>query len=1807
MKKTTGYTLENFGTLQTEELKRYIEAQYHIRNEGLIKARRALLDEKGCIANEPYLETGRFYKSVKRFDADRIGSIGASLLNRLSEYPSQTGVMPTPYTHQIDALEAFCKSGKNIVVATGTGSGKTESFLYPLLVSLIALEKKKPTQSPSTKALILYPMNALVLDQTTRLRKILGSDLSKSEITAEIGRPLRFGNYTGSTPYPGVPSLKKNKENIEPLKELFKVDALPGDESEYRNKLVEVNRTPAKADLKNFFEKLESSDNFSSIIAPNDPELIFRGEMQACPPDVMVTNYSMLEYMLLRPIEQNIFDQTKLWLEASPENFFTIILDEAHMYTGTTGSEVSLLLRRFVDRIGARKGQIRFIVTSASLGEEEEKICEVAEKLTGESKESYTVIYDQTELSVRTGQCDNGFSQVLNHAPLEDLHRLYSKDYDPKSLNSVQVWVDMLSEHLKVAKGDATSETFKQWLGEVLLPTPVFGLARDALRDRPRTPTELTDILFPRDLDNRADLLNKLIGLGALAQAGSNLLLPIRAHFMYRGLPGLYVCANPACGEVGAPVGRMYAEQRSICEDCGSRVFELHTHRTCGSAFIKGYWNVESDNYTDVTLHPTRSSLDSHALEPVYLCVDEHSPLNSEIFSINPRTGKISNSKNPSFLSTTIPFNSEDFQALTIKNFSSTTTGWTYKKCPCCNEPTVKSNESDDEGEMEFESSIMDLATKGEDPFSYLVREQFKLQPASNKQNFRDPNQGRKVLLFSDGRQKAARIAKTLPERLQADLFRAYILKAYLWLQSDEAKEKLCGEDGLLDVTRCTETLNPVVLYHGLLEICSAKGTHFFEGQERLDFAEHLERYAKGKPVKAKKIPESFFQMLANTLCSRHYNLTDLAIAGVQPSERSLNQLVEDVEEEFGEDTYSKTTLRAFVAKRMRDYLAVGAIDGIESKVLRDTLGPVYGPEGQTSTYKLNPRKGYFSSRQADRLFGHEEAKKINQFFAERFLEEKNGNVSNKFELDITKIALSYDDEKNWYECSSCLFLTDLLADENQCPACGSDADAVTIFDPDTPYFRARKLFWRNPVKELLENQADGLFIDVGEHTAQLNYKDNAESIIPTVARNELRFQGLLDPADHLVTKPLDILSSTTTMEVGIDIGGLIAVGMRNVPPQRQNYQQRAGRAGRRGSAFSTVVTYCQNSSHDSHYFKNPSQIINGEMAPVHVEPVNKSLAKRHLLSSVLGSYFRQDRSRTSSDTKASNNIFEHLGLIEDFVGPTEPCMTGLKKWIELAENKSKIRTQNTWYSKLFREEDLERDLEHLLNDLEPKLIQVVDHLKTREQNRGSDNKLDVRLMDVLFDQGYLPAYAFPKDLVNFEIFETRKNIEVKETSSYYIGSALSEAAPGRILVIDKNTYQISSILGESVRSTTRNKAREIFSSKESSVYRYCNSCGRLTDDREQPRDCCNEPTIEKIKVVQPKYVVSKPPKSTKIELRDAIYTQAMQPQIVGDDFTGVKKTPHKRLACSNVTYRANGVRFAHINANGNNSSGTSPNLFTVCTSCGKSSPPYSPEAIREPHDRDYPTREKGILGYHRCGGQQVEKVAIGHEIVTDMSAIEFSLPDTCIKPVGQRLPPELEIACTSLNIALVQSFSKQQDIDERDVGYGCRVAVDESHDVELYFFDDAQGGAGYASQLVPSFFEILKGNKFYNALAVLESCVCDSSCYKCLSSYQNRFIDSSLNRFLGSSLARTLLTGELTQDGDEKYLRSLTQRLLEEIKQVGGTVIGERSFVLGNEHYSFEFIPSLSCKSELQGKELLLRPIDIALRLPNVMDILLK
>ena len=290
--------------------------------------------QKGVVAQDPFIEatpafaTARFLRDLEesRPDAAPKG------LSELMEHGIPLDRFPL-YTHQEEALLSSFGDSGNLLIATGTGSGKTEAFVLPILARILketdawktpsgAAEpgyfdldsqlwihsRRHETREPGIRAIILYPMNSLVNDQMSRLRRVLALNDSPDWQRKHLnGNLIHFGMYTSLTPPTRGPYSRTKREQFE----------------RYLQNLEEQ--------WDNLTEDLRNTGNWS---ATGTSEMLCRWDIQAAPPDILVTNYSMLEYMLIRPIESPIFEATRCWLAGADDRAFILVLDEAHTYTG---------------------------------------------------------------------------------------------------------------------------------------------------------------------------------------------------------------------------------------------------------------------------------------------------------------------------------------------------------------------------------------------------------------------------------------------------------------------------------------------------------------------------------------------------------------------------------------------------------------------------------------------------------------------------------------------------------------------------------------------------------------------------------------------------------------------------------------------------------------------------------------------------------------------------------------------------------------------------------------------------------------------------------------------------------------------------------------------------------------------------------------------------------------------------------------------------------------------------------------------------------------------------------------------------------------------------------------------------------------------------------------------------------------------------------------------------------------------------------------------------------------------------------
>ena len=790
-------------------LRDYIEATYHISSPALIEQRKELLDRPGVVHQIPYIESTPRYQSGEKFAA--IHGIPKAALTAYSALSRPEGGLPAllydpPYKHQSEAIKHNLVGGNNLLVMTGTGSGKTESFLLPILGKLAREAEANPSvfrEQTAVRALILYPMNALVNDQLGRLRSLFGDPRTVRLFKQWAQRPARFARYTSRTPYAGIRTRDKDSRKLRAFDDFYveieRQANAPSAEHHDRarellNELKARGKWPAKPSLLAWFGSKGSDwqDGKTGVFRravtlDDDVELITRHEAQEAPPDLLVTNYSMLEYMLMRPIERPLFDKTRDWLASNSREKFLVVLDEAHLYRGAAGAEVGLLLRRLRDRLNIPPERLQVICATASF-KDAGYAPHFGAQLAGLPPETFVAV--QGDHAWRPHAAAGSRRDAEMFAAI-DLGAFYKAENDADRLKIVRP----LLEHMNVSP----ESPLEAGLYRALAEFPPLGLLVNSTMKQARAVEEIGRELFPDapELADRAATVLMALGSMARADANSPGLLPCRIHNFFRGLPGLWVCMDANCTELaeeerGGCCGKLYGQPRDRCK-CGARIHELYTCRFCGTAYARAYTDdVDSPTTTwsEPGLPLRIDDGETSPLLPLDMLLELPNPARpAEPADFDLETGRLNPNAHGTRMRTVFlrqdratPPADEDGdvdQRLEARG--------QFIPCACCGKVARFGR-----------STVQDHQTKGDQPFQALVAKQLQIQPANAvKASTFAPLRGRKVLVFSDSRQVAARLAPNLQMYSTRDSLRSLIAWGYSRLQKASQLKPLLSLDDL--------------------------------------------------------------------------------------------------------------------------------------------------------------------------------------------------------------------------------------------------------------------------------------------------------------------------------------------------------------------------------------------------------------------------------------------------------------------------------------------------------------------------------------------------------------------------------------------------------------------------------------------------------------------------------------------------------------------------------------------------------------------------------------------------------------------------------------------------------------------------------------------------------------------------------------------------------------------------------------------------------------------------------------------------
>lgn len=1673
-----------------ESLEDYIKTQYFGRSPLLLDAISDKLDEEGILYREPFIESSAAYKSV--INGIRNANIDSWLKDFFSELADKKlGVFPSPFVHQIKALEASLND-EDIFVATGTGSGKTECFIWPLLSKLAkeARERQESWKQRGVRALIMYPMNALVADQISRLRRLIGDyegnfiDIFKKYCGVEARQP-QFGMYTGRTPYPGPEPTKTNdKELFRTLKSVF----YPKEgEEQYFGNLKKNGRVPSKKHISEFLEALKNGEHITN---EEDAELITRFEIQKVCPDILITNYSMLEYMLLRPREEKIWSDTKNWLNNSEENKLLFIIDEAHMYKGSSGGEVALLIRRLFNKLNISRDKVRFILTTASMPRGSEKTAQVmnfAKRLTA-SKKDFCFLTGETE-KINPPKYDIAFEKF-------DL-------YTSQKLSNNNTKLEALNEFLEGVENSSSPfsslEEVANWLYDNLLYYKPFNKLMDLCRGNAVSLKELAKEIFPDKEEEKAlEAVGILLSVAPLARNKNGaVLFPARMHMLFKGINGIYACTNEKCKHSHShdylTLGDIFVnDNQLVCPHCESMVYELYNDRRCGALYFKGFIMLENDTFNTTTyLWHYPGQFCEKNIKEIHLFIPDLK------FSPTKKKSKSANPVLPCYLdvkSGFINFKDDSWTKLDgIRklyyceySYKSKPNVITFSTCPHC------------ERQLSH-TELTSFATRGNYAFYNLIKSQFNLQPAViGKDNNQElyPNGGRKVLLFSDSRQKAAKLARDMTEVSDLSTARELFVLAINEMEKEMEESNVeYTMDLIYDYFCLMASQRNLQLFYGqdkekFKKDCADTQERFKlykkrqDNPTRISFSRRRQRSNSYSPqLKLDNSPDALKEQMLRMFCGGYNTLFDSAICWIEPKGSLLDESLYMLQEQ-GIDITEEEFIELFNAWLLDIFDKGTALGHTISNNTRLNVRALLGGYGLTPDWKF--------SKIIQTIMGWDKNERICETYKKvmnKFLDNGQSSNQDRLFIDMSRVIARYNQEKEWYRCSQCSEITPYKL-KNKCPNCGSS----NIHVMNNKEYKALN-YWRKPVLDVLDG-AKIEVIDTEEHTAQLSYKDQRQDLWAKTEHYELRFQDLVEENEQ----PVDILSCTTTMEVGIDIGSLVAVGLRNIPPMRENYQQRAGRAGRRGSSLSTIVTYCDNGPHDTIYFNNPVPMFRGEPRTPWIDIDSEKLLQRHLNLELIKDYLSEKE--TSLDELNPIDFLDSMLMdIFDYIDKYNFDTNSIlipdnnkfdEKTIKsaLKESLTEIKQKRDNHSELFRLENFDQD------------------------------GIGKSLLDVFYEEGVIPTFSFPKNVVSTYITKIDKDgkIHIEYNVQRGLDVAIGEYAPGRAIVIDKQTYQIGGFYVPGSDSKYENRYNPASSYLGDSNYLKnilkCNECGWFGLAKENLNNKCpfcgNTELVEDKKMLKPwGFAPVNAESSIEVQMQEE-YTPVQQPLYSTlPDSKGIKEiSGYKNIR---IASRKN-QRIIMINK------GRGDKGFMICNDCGAAMPGDDAEVlagIGKPY--------KNKLAQKKCSHKYCSNVNIGYDFITDMLVLEIFI-DTSKIAKNTEDNPWLSRAAQSLSEALRLAVSQKLDVEFSELVTGYRIRENnEGMWVDIYLYDNLSSGAGYAVSIEDSIVEILS-----NIEENLSNCDCKTACYKCLKHYRNQYIHGQLDRFAALDLLQWIKDGSL-------------------------------------------------------------------------------
>ncbi|TPI70021.1 DEAD/DEAH box helicase [Mesorhizobium sp. B3-1-3] len=1304
----------------------YLDTAFRIDDVKVSAMRRQLLSDPKQLALDPIFETVPRYETWGRGlealinDAGKLPGFTAAerrafvelSLSGLFERDRKSVELKSayePYEHQIDMLSRGVTDGSPGIVTSGTGSGKTEAFMLPILAQLAKeatswpapiepvddgwLDKGKsfrlhrrnehPDRPKAIRALILYPLNALVEDQMVRLRKSLDSPEAHEVMDRHFsGNRLFFGRYTGKSPvtgfqkHPRRSETKYWKERTDRSRSDLKKEL-----QRYRSIQRRISEESGKKDLRYIFPTTDGG------------ELISRWDMQADPPDILVTNQSILNAMLVREVDAPILEGTRKWLMGSVDARFYLVLDELHLIRGSAGAEMAGLLRILLERLGLthpdHAHKLRILSSSASLPMDEEKSEASIQYLMNMFGTAGTAGAEDTENTWKRSIVPGRSKRVPrpDRSPTRESLVALAEALETGSYR--QRPSELREKFIAAARTVPGSASLAETAALENATMVVASMLAYTMQGTPRTVSEIGNALFGAD-DRKA--VRGLLAMRAIPDLPREVLpddekpdrnvvasLPgFRMHCFVRNIEGMFASVG-LDADGGLAWGKPSIERGQDFDANGGaerrRLFEMLYCEACGDLYIGGKRGEPENMSRRVSLLPSPQELEKLPETASSLRFEDASYNEFALFwpglgkpeteiragtpykwlksYLNPLTGIVQETETkgdvPGFL---LHWGGDDkFHKRTTED-DGTAVPYCCAKCGTDYSGRYRQpNSKKREGRI---SPIRSFRT-GFGKTSQLLATELV---ASLKSQGGDG----KLVAFSDSREDAANLALEVEVQHQRDLRREILISAatmigndYTYTDEHEAEYQRLKKEVLKLLAKDED---PGDLTARMKALQSRKSSALHPPSVPLKELFEFERDKVGHDARP-----ILSQLMALGSTPVEGADTKLSRVDGKPWYKFFERDGERIA--WKTDVPEEELIRLRKAReKVQEEQPPEATDLLFSKTyfaLEETgLGwpSFYGPEEYTEeksrddamlrifadAYRITPNQFQAETKTAWRsahdMLGRGEnrlsrlmarilqdpEKECDEFLVKLrdTLKQHRGDGS----IDISMLYFRTADPsgKAW-RCTRC-GRVHLHAGFGRCTRCGDtltrDEGLVASKITDGNFLGrrvTRTVAKAEPLFRLKCEELTGQTRDPAERLQQFKeifVKKDAES------EADFEWRELFDTADFL--------SVTTTMEVGVDIGSLQAVYQGNMPPQRFNYQQRVGRAGRRGQAFSTVLTVCRSKSHDVHYFHNPIEITGSAPPPPFITTGLVDIPSRLLRKFWLVEAFRLLREESGTD-----------------------------------------------------------------------------------------------------------------------------------------------------------------------------------------------------------------------------------------------------------------------------------------------------------------------------------------------------------------------------------------------------------------------------------------------------------------------------------------------------------------------------------------------------------------------------------------------